>query len=375
MNNREIRGLAILSKGDTPLMVNEQTYLVPSQSTDKKYKVQHADLWTCECPDFQNRKEPCKHIHAIKFFLKMRNKVEVDDFDIDKELNQQECPNCKGIKLIKAGVRKNTNGTKQKYQCQECKKYFVLEPIKYCKASAKIITLTMDLYFKGLSLRDISDTIFQFYGQKIHFDTIRRWIQKFTAKIEDYTAQFKPNLSGQIHTDEQMIKSKGKWVWAWNSIDKDTRFLLASTITKGKEIKDARKHFRELKEASYDENPQVIITDGQGVYPRAIKKEFRSVHPRFKNTEGTRHISIKNRRHLINNNLIENYHGQFREFDKVRRGFKSNKTTQEWANGFKLYHNFIKKNAGLDGITPAEKAGIDLQLERNRWLELLKQAK
>src|SRR3989338_2535542 len=134
MNNREIRGLAILSKGDTPLMVNEQTYLVPSQSTDKKYKVQHADLWTCECPDFQNRKEPCKHIHAIKFFLKMRKKVEVDDFDIDKELNQQECPNCKGIKLIKAGVRKNTNGTKQKYKCQECKKYFVLEPIKYCKA-------------------------------------------------------------------------------------------------------------------------------------------------------------------------------------------------------------------------------------------------
>ena len=70
---RKIRGYSILAKGDTPQIIDQENFLVPSQSSDKKYKVTHTQMWECECPDFKNRKLECKHIQAIKFFLKLRD--------------------------------------------------------------------------------------------------------------------------------------------------------------------------------------------------------------------------------------------------------------------------------------------------------------
>ncbi|MFH1257043.1 MAG: IS6 family transposase [Candidatus Diapherotrites archaeon] len=370
MDSREIRGLAIIAKGDVPVAVSKEEFLVPSQSGNGKYEVKHIDGWQCSCPDFKARGVKCKHIHATEFFLKAKHKTELDGFDLEKEVNENkdECPFCWSNKIVKVGFRKNKNGAKQKLYCQSCGKNFVKTPIKYCKADAKIITLAMDLYFKGLSLRDISDTIYQFYNIRIHFDTIRRWINKFTAKIEQYTNKFTPQLSGQFHSDEQMVKSKGKWVYAWNTIDHSTRYVLASTLTEGRTVKDARKHFNEVKENNANAiEPKYIITDKLRTYSKAIGKEFRTKSQR------TKHISIVGRRKIINNNLVERYHNEFREFDKVRRGFKSNASTQKWLNGHRVYHNFVKNNSTI-GKTPAEKAGINLQLERNKWLSLIEKS-
>ncbi|MEK6878295.1 MAG: hypothetical protein AABY22_01735, partial [Nanoarchaeota archaeon] len=52
---RRIRGVSIIAKGDTPQLIDEDTFLVPSQSSDKKYKVNYKTTWTCECLDFQSR--------------------------------------------------------------------------------------------------------------------------------------------------------------------------------------------------------------------------------------------------------------------------------------------------------------------------------
>jgi len=141
---------------------------------------------------------------------------------------------------VKFGVRKNKSGNKQRYTCKDCNKKFVLEPIKYVKGNAKMITLTMDLYFKGLSLRDISDTIKQFYNLDITHETVRRWIRTFTKLMNEYTKKFKPELSERWHVDEQNIKVGKDWLWSWNVLDKDTRFLVANNVTKSRYIKDAR---------------------------------------------------------------------------------------------------------------------------------------
>ncbi len=103
----------------------------------------------------------------------MRNKAEVEDFPVEEITNELACPYCSPVSIVKAGMRKNKSGPKQKLYCKECKHYFVQEPVKYVKANTKILTLTLDLYYKGLSLRDISDTLYQFYGLKTHHETIR----------------------------------------------------------------------------------------------------------------------------------------------------------------------------------------------------------
>lgn len=365
MDSREIRGLAILAKGDNPISVQENQWLVPSQSSGKKYKVAHADIWSCDCLDFQNRQVECKHIHAIKFLEKVKATNDVSELGLSDAVNanKKTCPSCDSEKIISNGKRIGKSGARQRYECKECHKRFVLEPIKYVKADTKLISLTMDLYYKGLSLRDISDTLFQFYGIKIHFDTVRRWIVRFTKKMNEYTNQHTPTIGGIVHTDEQVIRSNGENIYAWNTIDSETRFLLASTVSRNREIKDARKHFQEVK-ANSNKDPSLIITDGYQGYPRAIKKEFKTMRKK------TQHLSIVGHRKSQNNNLIERYNNDFREFDKVRRGFKSKKTTQEWANGFRLFHNHIHQNPTIQ-TTPALKAGINLGLSRNKWKSLL----
>ncbi|KHO47798.1 MAG: integrase catalytic subunit [archaeon GW2011_AR5] len=70
-----------------------------------------------------------------------------------------------------------------------------------------------------------------------------------------------------------MVKAKGKYVYCWNAIDSDSRFLLASLISEGREIGDARRLFQKVKEVT-KVKPSVIITDGLASYPKAIRREF-----------------------------------------------------------------------------------------------------
>ncbi len=42
--------------------------------------------------------------------------------------------------------------------------------------------------------------------------------------------------------------------------------------------------------------------------------------------------------------------------------------------GVQIYHNYIKPHMGLDGKTPAEKAGIKVEGE-NKWITLIQNAK
>ena len=43
-------------------------------------------------------------------------------------------------------------------------------------------------------------------------------------------------------------------------------------------------------------------------------------------------------------------------------------------DGFRIYYNFIRPHMGLNGKTPAQQANIDLELGRNKWLDLVKKA-
>jgi len=368
---RRIRGISIISKGDTPKIIDSETFIVPSQSSKKQYKVTNKTEWVCECPDFQTRHLECKHIQSIKFFLKVRDSEDVLEFNKELEQEKLKCPNCNSEKITKQGYRKTVTEKKQKYQCVDCKKYFILEPIKNTKVNAKMITFVMDLYYKGLSLRDIRDTISQFYGITLHHETIRRYILKFSNVMQKFTDKIKPTKLGKkINVDEQMVRTKhNEFVWSWNAIDHDTRFLIANNVTKTKYVEDAKEIFQQIKDKTNTNEQITLVTDGLKTYPHAIGQVFHKINDWKAGQKAVKHIFNAgiNQVHK-NNNMVERYHNEFREFDKVRRGFEE---VSKFNQGFRLYHNFIKENSVI-GMTPSEKAGIDLKLGRNKWLSLLK---
>ncbi len=370
---REIRGYSILAKGDTPTIIDKEHFLVPSQSdSSKKYEVIHEEAWSCDCPDFKKRNMECKHIKSIKIFLKLRNSQDSDILKLKEEITEEKtaCPYCRSDNIIKRGIRKTATEQKQRYFCKECKKRFVTQIIERTKVNAKMVTLVMDLYYKGNSLRDIKDTIKQFFNIDLHHETIRRYILKYTEQINNYVDKFTPAVSDKWHIDEQKIKTKKKdeWLWAWNVVDNRTRFLIANNITKSKSIEEAREIFKKAKEVTKENKQLELVTDGLPSYEEAIRKEFTTDIRKQGAVFHNKNAGIRKARQ--NNNLIERYHNQFREFDKVRRGFDR---VTEWNEGFRLYNNFIKNNSVL-GTTPALASAIDLGLGRNKWLSLLKQS-
>ncbi len=354
---RKIRAYAIISKGDN-ICEEENCYFVPSQSSNGKYKVCEGDKWTCTCPDYEKRQANCKHIYAVRFWLSLREKLKQGTFKSDMGIKINLCVYCKSKNIVKDGSRITRGVKKQKYLCRNCGKRFIYDLVKRTKANAKIITLVLDLWFKGVSIRKIKDHIIQFYNLEIGKSTIQRWISRFIKELNKKTEGIVPRFPETIHMDEQMIKTNGRYMYCWNAIDKDTRFLLASNVSRGRKSKDANKVMMKLRNSKINANK--IVTDKLMSYRPAIKKVLGN---------DVIHVANPSIRNIhSSNNIIERYHNTFRERDKIIRGFKSKETAQTLIDGYRLYYNFIRIHQGL-GMTPSQKAGFT-QLEGNRWIEL-----
>jgi len=380
---RNERAKAILQIGN-PEYLDENTYLVPSQfDSNKKYQVTHFDSYSCNCKDFEVRCKGkglyCKHIKAILLFEKIKAKYEVKP-EIEKEIEfiieqpkKDVCPYCSCEEIFKRGQRKGKLGVKQLYCCKKCKKRFVLSPIKYIKGNAKLVCLAMDCYYRGLSYRDISEQFNQFYGLKISHVTIREWVLKFSRVLEKYSKTLKPKTSGVWNADETMVLSKRgvnkkqpniNYDYVWNVMDNKTKFLLASVNSgRGRSSKDAQKVLTE----AYKQNgkiPYQVITDKLMAYQDGVRKTFRN----WGNERKVKHTSILGRRKEINNNAIENMNSSQKEMLKVRRGVKE---VQTYADGFKTFHNYIRKGV-KDKLTPAERCNLIIN-NQNRWIGMLNQ--
>ena len=63
--------------------------------------------------------------------------------------------------------------------------------------------------------------------------------------------------------------------------------------------------------------------------------------------------------------------GEVRDKENVMRGLK--RIDAPILKGYQIFHNFVRKHEGLNGITPAEKAGVKVEVQ-NKWLNLIQNA-
>ncbi len=83
---------------------------------------------------------------------------------------------------------------------------------------------------------------------------------------------------------------------------------------------------------------------------------------------------MKGKKASVNNNKVERLHNTVRERTKTMRGLQNDDTATEFNNGFKAFYNRIRPHQALDGRTPAQAAGINLNLGRNRWLGMIQKS-
>jgi putative transposase len=114
--------------------------------------------------------------------------------------------------------------------------------------------------------------------------------------------------------------------------------------------------------------PMTLVTDGLPAYHDAYMKEFWTLKKETR-TEHIRQITLRGEH---NNNKMERFNGEVRDREKTMRGLK--KTNTPILVGYQIFHNFIRPHESLNGKTPSEACGIQIE-GKNKWLTLIQNAK
>lgn len=101
-----------------------------------------------------------------------------------------------------------TRAARFKYLCRVCNFRLISNAgFEHSKKNPRIITLALDLYFKGISLRKVADHIKQYHNVKVDGSSVLRWIQRFADKVSPFVnKRMQPlHTSGIDHIDEMVV--------------------------------------------------------------------------------------------------------------------------------------------------------------------------
>lgn len=275
-----------------------------------------------------------------------------------------KCKYCKSHSATRRGVKKNKSGLISRYYCSDCGKWFVdRKGFEGFRNKPEVITAALDLRAKGLSLADVVDHLDQHHNVKVSRKTILDWQNKFGEKLKSFSQTLTPLFGDKFHADEMFVKARKDWIYYWDCIDYDTKFLVADHLSTKRSFNEGIIFLNKIKNGS-PKIPKEIHTDNSWDYPIAFKKVF----PRKKI-----HKHYPGWKHKFKNNPIERFHNTLKQRYKVFRGFDNLQSSEQFFNFLKIYYNFMRKHTTLNFKTPAQAAKINLNLGRNRFKSMIEQ--
>jgi len=227
------------------------------------------------------------------------------------------------------------------------------------------VTAAMQLHFTGESLRNVQKLLV-LRGVNVSYVTVYRWIKKYTALMEKYLRQIRPEVSNTWRADEVFLKVRGNMKYLYALMDDQTRFWIAQEVADTKNTADVRPLFQ-LGKVIAGKQPKTLITDGAPNFHEAYEQEYWTQRIGTR-TEHIRDIRFDGKAH---NNKMERMNGELRDREKIVRGVK--KSDSPLITGLQIYHNYVRPHMGLKGKTPAEVVGIEIK-GKDKWLTLIQNA-
>ena len=191
-----------------------------------------------------------------------------------------------------------------------------------------------------------------------------------------------PEIKGRLHLDEKYVKVNGKDCYDLNCIDNITKYVSAHLFVDKRTKENCVKFLSQIKINCYDQlmwkywikkitgiDERIkFVCDGLHAYKSALIKLF------YRVCIIQSGVPIANKKYKLehNNNAIERYNGKIKDRLNCMRGeFKSFGCAEAFMNLQRTINNFVNPHQQLQGKTPAEMAGINLELGRNKLLALI----
>ena len=160
MNPRTQRANQMMATTGYASQIETNKFKVRSQTDPSKFYIilNTGDGLICGCKDYEVRKADCKHIKIVLDIIKKNQCYRNNTFKIMERSKLSLCRFCDSGRLIKRGIRKNKGGNIQRYQCLDCKKRFTANfGFEKMRSKDVIITRALQMYYAGMSVRDIAD--------------------------------------------------------------------------------------------------------------------------------------------------------------------------------------------------------------------------
>jgi transposase-like protein len=179
------------------------------------------------------------------------------------------------------------------------------------------------------------------------------------------------------HVDERVVNGNGKHSYPRNVMDSETRFLLASEVSQGRGVPEARAALRKAKRAT-EKRPTEIRSDGLSAYPEAIKREFkrrRLASDPVRNLKQANssyfspHVVVPRIRARKSNNILERLNGTSKDRTKVMRAYDNDDGAAALSEGWRVHYNAVRTHPAI-GTTPALMAHLP-DLGAFRWKTLI----
>ncbi len=365
--DQQTPALAIVARGDQISTDNPHSFKVKSQSNQEQtyHIAKQGDKYTCTCEHYQET-QTCIHVLAVKFRKDLKQSIK------NVIGTKPICEQCNSHNVVKNGKRKNKSGTINRYLCKECGHRFTdNQGFQKKRAEPEKIALALDLYYRGLSVRKVAEHFKQVHNLDVSHMTVYRWIEQYSRLASEWMNSQQVHTGERWHIDETIVKVNGEHRYLWNVLDNETRFLLATHVSKNRSLLNTRMPIKKAKKVTSD-RPKEVFTDGMMAYPSAVVKELGKRGVKGHRGFWSPHVRVPSIRAKESNNIIERLHGSEKERIKVMRGFDQDNGCATLSEGFRVHYNLIRDHQTL-GITPGEKAGL-LRIDGFRWLEVLKKS-
>lgn len=228
---------------------------------------------------------------------------------------------------------------------------------KRMRYPAQIIITALSMFFLGKSsYRNISLILKTAFNINVSHTTISNWCVKFAPMFDDMRIQLMPLLnlnSDEWHADETVVKIAGVKHYIWFIIDSETRFVIGFHLSPHRTSPQAVSLFNEARSA--------VVSDRYPAYNIPVKSIFKDA----------KHIKVQSFKDDISNNLIECFNKQFKAWYKTKQGFPSFESANNLISIFVFFFNFVRPHYALNGLTPAQVAGLSLSKKNKRSFPLV----
>ncbi len=281
-------------------------------------------------------------------------------------------PFCKGVDCIaRNGWRYNKSGKKQRWKCSDCSRRFTEDNGFWkMKNTPETITEAIDLYEVGHSLASAKDHLWKHHSIKISETSIRNWVVKYSRKIENFTNTLSPLVKARIHEDEVEMKVRKRKRYFCRAKESKTGFKFSGPVGK-RSMENCQRLNLQIKKRCYkrmlDLKKKIkFVSDKLPHYKTTHSKMFRNV------ADITHGIPIKAKRKGLkyNNNVIECEHPAVNERIRKMKGVDDIRFVECVLHLKDILDNFARRR-NRKSKTPAELAGINLDLGRNKTLGLI----